>query len=226
MEEERVNMENRRCSLCIEEAFHLFTPPEKAAFMNLRCGHQIHTNCFLIHVYTRFQNVLTFDCPICEILPLDTPLVEWLFLNRRPVHTTHTDQDLWNTNEEFRNDIRALSKIQKESSKYLIEYKKETTTLKRDWKNTMYTTLEFVKDQRRIFKRRLFGLGVRKKAISSIRRITQERNRMLNKYPSLTWQSFRNLRNIPGAPKLKHYPRSLLWRYLPYNLFRFSTFSH
>jgi hypothetical protein len=221
-EEPPVLIEHRRCSLCptLQD-----TAPrvalERAPWMNLQCGHQVHTNCFIEYIYFSTRNLLRFECPICHAHALENTMVEWMVQNdnlhfARP----NTLDDLWNGNEEFRNDIRNLHKIQREESKYIQIHKNEVNQLKREWKEITYTSVQFLKDQKRIFKRSLYGLVGRRKGLRGINRMIAERRRLLNKYPNVSWSSFQGIRAVRGAPKLKIFSRTLGWKFMPYNLFR------
>ena len=189
--------------------------------MNLQCGHQLHTNCFIEYLYMGHGHLLRFECPVCHVHALENTMVEWLQENDT-IHFAQpeTVERLWNENNGFREDIRNLHKLQRGESSAIRTHKKELAQLMREWKETTYTSFQFLKEQKRIFKRRLFSLGGRKRAIRGANKILAERRKILNKYPSLSWISFRNVRAIAGAPKLTQYQRTLLWKLMPYGLFR------
>jgi len=221
-EEAAVVVEHRRCSFCptIQD-----TAPrvalDRAPWMNLQCGHQVHTNCFIEYLYFSTRTLLRFECPICHANALENTMIAWLVENDT-LHFTrpNTLNDLWDGNEEFRNDIRDLHKIQREEAKSISIHTNEVNQLKREWKEITYTSIQFLKEQKRIFKRRLFTLAGRRKAMRGINRMFAERRRLLNKYPNISWSSFQGIRAIRGAPKLKVFSRILSWKFMPYNLFR------
>lgn len=211
-----------RCHLCpIIQDDAPREPYERIPWMNLQCGHRIHTNCFLEKMYSEEISPIRFSCPICQEHALTNHMVVWLQTNaENNFHSPQSLQKFWEDSSEFREDIKNLSKIQRANSASIREHMKECTNIKREWNETIYASVEFIRLQRKEFTKRLQNLPSRTKAIRAINKIITTRRQLVAKYASFNWYDFSRIHRITGAPKLKKYPRFGRWLFSAQRLFR------
>ena len=209
------DIQTHRCHLC---PLTPDTAPrvllERAPWMELCCGHRIHTNCFLEKAYNDNIPLLRFACPICQEHALANDMINWI--RDHDVNGFHTPlqlQTLWDKDEDFRKDIKDMSKFQRNNSLIIKTHRGELAELRRQWKAAIYSSTEFIRLQKLEFIKRLKNLQSRKKAIQATNKIISKRRNLIAKYPSFTWYHFSMFHTIIGAPKMKkysHYHDSIL----------------
>jgi len=216
-------LDNNRCHICpLTEDNAPRTPVEITPWMNLQCGHRIHTNCFLEKLYNDDISPIRFSCPICQEHALTNHMITWLQAN--DFQNATRAETLWKENAEFRQDIQNLSKLQRQKSAIIHQHKRECRNIKREWNETIHPSLEFIRLKRKEFRKRLQSLPSRTNAIRAINAIIATRGNIVRKYPTFNWYDFLQLRRIPGVPKLKKYPRHGRWLlFSAENLFRGRT---
>ena len=185
------------------------TPPppqpeniETAPRMQFRCGHSIHTHCILYKLYTDDISSMRFSCPTCSERVIHEEGYQWLRNFRR-----HRDgvppnlENLWKTNEVFREDVKDLYKIQKEYRSVDNEYSKSLTVLKKEWRNTTDPYRNILKFEKQKITSKFKELPLRSKRNYLSGKMSLARDRICNTYDVGRYE-LHAISQIPGAPKI------------------------
>lgn len=126
------------CSIC-EEALNNLPCTE------LLCHHKYHTECFLTNVATGIHAFYNIQCVICHegLLPIDDEVEP-----NDPTNVHMTDAQIlamFDTNEQFRQDLKAYVKAAEASSKPRKVFQKLLTTKKNELKEFATPFLNQVK---------------------------------------------------------------------------------
>ena len=62
--------------------------------------------------------------------------------------------ELWQNNEVFREEVKAVVKCKREYSSAFTNFAKETAVLKREWAEATLASKSYLQEQRRIFSKR------------------------------------------------------------------------
>ena len=116
--------------------------------------------------------------------------------------------ELWQNNEVFREEVKAVVKCKREYSSAFTNFAKETAVLKREWAEATLASKSYLQEQRRIFSKRYTKLPSYSKVRYGTNKIKKMLHKLSNTY-DLGWRSLDALADIPGAPKinLKSYRR-------------------
>jgi hypothetical protein len=126
------------CSICEETLNNL-------PCTELLCHHKYHTECFLTNVATGIHSFHNIQCVICHegLLPIDDEVEP-----NDPATVHMSDAQMLNafdTNEQFRQDLKAYVKATEASSKPRKAFQKLITTKKNELKELATPLLNQVK---------------------------------------------------------------------------------
>ena len=239
--QEAQQTQENRCSLCPiqDEAGPQPETLDGEPWSNLKCGHQVHTQCLLTHCITnaiRTIDTLAFrrnipTCPECNEIMIREDVYlfyENLFFNhdenhrrRRVRPTIEIVKELWETNADFREDIKIYKKSITEYGKSFSLLQKELKVVKNNFLENIKSSSEFIKDQQRIAKHSYNRMGSKKGFMSALRKSSRLRTLLRNRYNISMWDIHEGLRNIKGAPKFQNRFRyNYPWRLKAINFFR------
>jgi len=125
---------------------------------------------------------------------------------------------LWRNNEEFRREILVYKKCMAKANTSRLKYRKDLRVVQHRFKQNILTSIELIKDQKRIAKeeyKRIESAKVYKRNAHHAERML----RGLRRRWDVDQWSLRNLNNIDGAPKISA-NRYYRWREKPSYLFR------
>ena len=227
-------MEEARCSLCTTIGaydFTEYTEQEEVPMSKLRCGHEVHTHCFINHL---FMQKVDAECKECNMKFLTDDATTYY----RQLHEYQAEEqydlarvnnennmnnriaNLWNDNEEFRTDIKAYRKLAGTANKFHKNFRKDLSEVHKKFKQNTLASVELIKEHQKITSTEYKSLD----SLKSYRKIGNKLNNtssaLSEKWGATVWQLRRSLNNVEGAPKMG---RSLLfykWRYTPKYLFR------
>ena len=216
-----------RCSLCPEEGQG---PPQpnlaEAAHADLRCGHQVHTHCLLNYVFSvrlRRAAAHTACCPTCDIPLVDGETVEYyenLYENdNRPQRLT-TVRELWETNAEFKNDIKRYKKTLGEYNKAYREFNKEARLVRTRFLQNVDTSVQLIRDQKRVSIQEFNRIASKRLFMAKSAAISRIRNQIRASYTVSFWDIVDGLREIEGAPKINRRSYYHSWRLRASSFFR------
>jgi hypothetical protein len=198
----------------------------EAPMSELRCGHQVHTECLIIEVCRQGRMGECADCHITmlqvDTIQVDTIQVDTIQVDTIQVDTIQVPQTvaaLWANNEEFRNDVKEYKKLNGKAGSTQRVYAKELSVVKNRFKQNILTSIEVIKDQQRQATAELNRLQSRKiyrKAGFAIRR---KLNHFRSKW-DVSSRTLRELNDIQGAPKISYKNMYYRWRCSPKYIFR------
>jgi hypothetical protein len=199
------NQNQNRCSMCNDEA------PEQdltdAAYSELRCGHRVHTYCLINQiVLVRLRHNMPNDitCNLCDIPLVDAETQEYYHTvhENRP-HRTTTVRELWETNENFRRDIKAYKKATTEYNKAFRAFNRDAKAVRTRYLQTVDPSVQFIKDQKRVATQEFNRIATKRAFLSKSASITRIRNIIRRNYTASFWDIVDGLREIQGAPKIR-----------------------
>ena len=218
--------ENHRCHLCPHPAdLNVLRPygenPQAAPWTTLRCLHRFHTHCFLSFVYDTDNHFTEMHCPQCPEPLLHAEVRQRILENRGhdgfDLNVRRRMDNLWATNEAFREDVKQLKILQKDALKHRRINNQEAVVLKREWRELVHPSVVYLQTQKKAFMRRLKALDTRAAAFRSFSKYERKRRQIRETYEAGVWD-LALLRNIPGAPKIMD--RIMSYRYSNYRDFR------
>jgi len=227
-------MEEGRCSLCTNIGgyeFTEYTTQEEVPMSKLRCGHEVHTHCFINHL---FMQKVDAECKECNTKFLTddastyyTQLQEYQAEEQYDQARTNNENNnnnritnLWNNNEEFRSDIKAFKKLVGAANKQLIIFRKDLKEVNRKFRQNTLAPVELIKEHQKISRAEYKSL----ETLKSYRKIGNKLNNASSaigeKWEATAWQIRRGLRDVEGAPKFGRTMLFYKWRYGPKYMFR------
>jgi len=186
--------------------------------MHLRCGHTIHTACFLHQAYLDNIQWFRVSCETCDTTLIGEEHIQLLQQIEYPRRDPTELVNLWNNNEAFREEVHNLVKDEKKVKPIMKQFKEEAAVLKREWKEAILTSKSYLREQKRIFIKRYTHLPSYRKLRNGLARINRLSRRILHTYDLRRW-SLDDLTNVPGAPKIKREFYRRLFRIRPMYVF-------
>jgi hypothetical protein len=202
----------QECILCpTAEQLTRYPPRTHNGYMELRCGHRVHTQCYLnVMMRHDIHSVMDTRCYICEQSVMEPQAITF-FQDLEQDNRMASVVDLWTNNPEFREDLKVIIKERAACIKRSIAYGKEAKELIKEYKEVVNIPLQTLKLYRKTYTTRLSSIPSRRKMIYHNSKYIKRLNEFCRKYK--TWTSrFRALRGMAGVPRL---PASLNipWKY-------------
>jgi hypothetical protein len=199
--------EQGRCSLCPTTQREIDRAPEApnleiATKSTLHCGHQVHTHCMIHELY---MERTTAACPECNLTIIPQANIDFYRLHLYQDYD-HDDRErvriinLWNTDESFRNDIKAYKKLLGKLNTVSLPYKRDVKVITNRFKQNTLASVALIKDQQRLAKadyKVLPSLKLYRKHLNVSERSFRD---IKNKWGTSRW-NLRYLNDIEGAPK-------------------------
>jgi len=224
-EEHQGQDQDHHCSLCPEE----HGPPQpnldEPAFSDLRCGHQVHTHClitFVLSMRLRRNAAHTATCAICEIPLVDGETIQYyenLYNDNERPQRRKTVKELWETNPEFKKDIKAYKKAMTEFNSSYRVFNKEARVIRTRFLENIDTSLQLIRDQKRVSTQEFKRIPSKRIFMSKTARLSRLKNQLRAIYGISLWDIADGLREIEGAPKIR---RNFFyaWKLRPASFFR------
>ena len=218
--------ETHHCDLCPHPAdLNVLRPYgenlQAAPWTTLKCLHRYHTHCFLAFIYDIDNHFTEMFCPQCRDPLLHTEVRQRIMQNRDhdayDLNVRRRVDNLWATNETFREDVKELKTLQLNALKQHRLTSRDGAVLKREWRELVHPSVVYLQTQKRTFLRRFRNLESRAPALRSYNKYERKRRQIRETYETGVWD-LALLRNIPGAPKIMD--RFMPYRYEHYRNFR------
>lgn len=214
-----------RCSHCPHPTDRFQGPPlpPNPPLTMFSCGHAVHTQCILIHMYNSNRNILRMSCLTCNE-PFISPEVQNHLQTFRDTAGDHIRNDvkrLWENNEVFREEVREVAKLDKDVKKKRMVVKKEVELLIKGWKDNtiMYKTI--LKNMRETYIRRFREIKGKREAGLAIGKARRAKRLICDTY-DIGFYELEGLNRIRGAPKIGSTSRRWRRQYMNTgSLFRF-----
>ena len=198
-----------RCSLCPEENGPPQPNMEDPAFSDLRCGHQVHTHClitFILSMRLRRNAAHTATCAICDIPLVDGQTIEYyenMYDGNEQPQRRRTVKELWETNGEFKKDIKAYKKAMTEFNSSYRVFNKEAKTIRTRFLQNIDTSIQLIKDQKRVSTQEFKRIQSRRIFMAKSTRLNRLKNQIRAIYGISLWDIADSLKEIEGAPKIR-----------------------
>jgi len=200
------------CILCPRaDEMARYPPRTNHGYMELRCGHKVHSQCYL-NMMMRYDihAVVSTRCYICDESVMEPQAIT--FFREMEQETRNASVvELWNTNPDFRTDLKALIKERSACVKLANVYGKEATEIIKEFKEVVNVPVQTVRLYRKTYTARIAAIQSRRKMIYYNSKYVKHLNEFCRKYK--TWTSrFRPLRGMAGVPRLPA-SMNLPWKY-------------
>lgn len=200
------------CILCPRSDETTRYPPRtNHGYMELRCGHKVHSQCYL-NMMMRYDihAVVSTRCYICDESVMEPQAIT--FFREMEQETRNASVvELWNTNPDFRTDLKALIKERSACVKLANVYGKEATEIIKEFKEVVNIPVQTVRLYRKTYTARIAAIQSRRKMIYYNSKYVKHLNEFCRKYK--IWTSrFRPLRGMAGVPRLPA-SMNLPWKY-------------
>jgi len=200
------------CILCPRaDEMARYPPRTNHGYMELRCGHKVHSQCYL-NMMMRYDihAVVSTRCYICDESVMEPQAIT--FFREMEQETRNASVvELWNTNPDFRTDLKALIKERSACVKLANVYGKEATEIIKEFKEVVNIPVQTVRLYRKTYTARIAAIQSRRKMIYYNSKYVKHLNEFCRKYK--TWTSrFRPLRGMAGVPRLPA-SMNLPWKY-------------
>jgi hypothetical protein len=143
-------------------------------------------------------------CSLCDIPLVDAETQEYYhnIHENRPYRST-TVRELWETNENFRRDIKAYKKATTEYNKAFRAFNRDAKAVRTRYLQTVDPSVQFIKDQKRVATQEFNRIATKRAFMSKSAAITRIRNIIRRNYTVSFWDIVDGLREIEGAPKIR-----------------------
>ena len=196
---------DNRCAYCPHQADINPAPRETSEnppFTQFRCGHRVHTHCFLLHLHISDAWLGRITCPECDQRIMNDDAVQFIRHRREDnPDRPNSVQNLWKDNEVFREEVREAVKVQREANLEWKKFTKSVGDLKKEWiqKTSPYKTI--LKNMRAEFANRYKQIPGRVRASMLIAKAQRMKRRIRDTY-DLGYYELERLNRIKGAPKI------------------------
>ena len=221
MTERALTLYNEACSrvdipqVCIQcprdEEVTRYPPRSHQGYMELRCGHKVHTQCYL-NTMMRYDihAVISTRCYICDESAMEPQAITF-FREAEDEDRRASVIDLWRNNPEFRTDLKALIKQRAGCIKLSNVYSKEAKGILSEFKEAIDIPVQTVKMFKKTYTARITAITSRRRMIYYNNKYIKNLNEFCRKYK--TWTSrFRPLRGMEGVPRIP-VSMNLPWKY-------------
>ena len=221
--QENQNQTQHRCSMCPEEGEGIPQPDlAEAAHSDLRCGHQVHTHCLINMIITmrlRHHAPIDMACEQCQVPIIDADTLEFFNGNERNPRRTNTVRELWETNEQFKKDIKAYKKATTEYNKAYRAFNRDARVVRTRYLQTIDPSIQFIRDQKRVATQEFNRIATKRAFLSKGAILTRIKNTIRRNYTASFWDIVDGLREIQGAPNIRRLVY-YSWRLRPTSFFR------
>ena len=212
------------CSMCPEEGEGIIPQPDltEAAHSDLRCGHQVHTHCLINMIITmrlRHHAPIDMACEQCQVPIIDADILEFFNVHERNHRRTNTVRELWETNEQFKKDIKAYKKATTEYNKAYRAFNRDARVVRTRYLQTIDPSIQFIRDQKRVASQEYNRIATKRAFLSKGAILTRIKNTIRRNYTASFWDIVDGLREIEGAPKIRRLVY-YSWRLRPTSFFR------
>lgn len=198
------------CMLCPRlDKIALYPPQsEHTCHMQFRCGHSVHTQCFLNFSYHADVLANSLKCPHCSTSLMEDSAITFF----RQMNTRRTQVqivDLWNNNPAFRDSFRKICRERRIVSKAHTESARETRPIVREFKESIDIPVKTMLVIKKEYSAKIKALTSRRRFLSLGSRYMRNLSEFTKKY-GIWSDQLEPLRGVKGVPR---FPRRMR---LPY----------
>lgn len=198
-------MAQERCSLCPHEADLNPAPPleDNPPFTHFRCGHRVHTQCFIVQLSIHLDWFGRVSCPDCAQRVLNDGVLNYLrdYRDYDAGGRVNTVANLWETNEVFREQVREAAKLERDAAKKRRVVKLQVDALKKEWKEKTDGYRTILKNMRDSYIRRFREIQGRREMALATGKARRMKTIIRQTY-DLGYYELERINRIRGAPKI------------------------
>jgi len=173
---------------------------ENKARMEFRCGHSVHSQCYINNLVQQELLAWATDCLICNTSILDEDAKRF-----HRVHDILTPRasavDLWENTPSFRTDLKILCKQRSETLKLYKSATKEIRTLLDGYKSSINVSAQTISLYKKEYSKKITKLQARRQMLRSVTKYNKYLSDFTKKY-NLWSSGLRVLIGRKGVPRL------------------------
>jgi hypothetical protein len=207
---EEVILENEfDCLLCgIQRRNNRLYPPQieitaTTPKIQLQCGHIFHTHCFIKQLMFSEMEAVDQHCPheTCNEQIVGEETIRFYRGNRNRYDGARNLIQLWNTNEEFRAELKEVFRLRSIYINAQKMYSPKRKLILGRYKEIVKPFVEAIRYERKEFSTDLYSLPEAKKSFRAATKYHKYLSAFLHKYH--IWSGdLRVLRGIKGTPRI------------------------
>lgn len=208
------------CCICVQnERMHQNPCPGRQSAFQVPCGHQVHFLCLFAE---STSNDFIGQCPICNVPFFPIEQIAWVvnyidnndrefddeqpqrtFIGPLPRPQRKTIQDVWNSEPQFRKEVKTLRDIGLKFGKAKREFIKETSELRKKFANETKYMIDYLKDIKNKYRKQFTQIKARRSVIAYKTLYFRRQREILAKYQLDHYSSLKDLNTIPRTPHMK-----------------------
>ena len=188
------------CALCpnLDDERHPLKS-ENNGCMELRCGHHVHTQCYLNMIMKDDILISTTRCHICDASIMDESAIT--FFRRRTDPVRGSVVNLWRNNATFRTEFQELCKQRAACMKICKETHKEIRKIVREYRTAVDVSVKTILLYKKEYSKRIVQVKSRRSMLYQLSKYSKNLTSFTKRYDLWT-SSFRALRGLPGVPRI------------------------
>lgn len=164
----------------------------------------------------------TGTCAICDIPLVDAETIayyEGMYDDTERPQRRKTVKELWDTNAEFKKDIKAYKKAMTEFNVSYRAFNKEAKVIRTRFLQNVDTSVQFIRDQKRVSTQEFKRIPSKRVFMAKSNKLTRLKNQLRAIYGISLWDIADGLKEIEGAPKIRR-TFYYSWKVRPNSFFR------
>ena len=161
-------------------------------------------------------------CAICEIPLVDAETITYyenLYDDNEQPQRRKTVKELWETNPEFKKDIKAYKKAMTEFNVSYRAFNKEAKVIRTRFLQNIDTSVQLIRDQKRVSTQEFKRIPSKRVFMTKSNKLTRLKNQLRAIYGMSLWDIADALKEIEGAPKIRR-TFYYSWKVRPNSFFR------
>jgi hypothetical protein len=218
-EQPQPQQDNPFCCICVQNERMQQNPcPGRQSSFEVPCGHHVHFLCLFAESTI---NDFIGQCPICNVPFFPIEQVAWVvnyldrfdtdndteedehFIGPRQRPSQKTIQEVWNSEPQFRKEVKALKQVQVKFGKARREFKKEHSDLRKKFNEETKHSVDYLKDVKSKYTKLYTQNKNRRSALAYKALFFRRQRDILQKYGLGHLKNMNGLRDIRYAPRIK-----------------------
>lgn len=177
-----------------------FPKSPSLGFMELRCGHRVHTQCYVNRLAQNDITSLRTRCGICDTTILEQSAIDYFrgtMHNARDVSVVK----LWETNPTFRTELNELRKKRSKCVAFSKEVYSELKVYKEEFTRLTSISVETLRMYKKDFMKKMNAVKNRRAMVYQISSYSRKLREFCKRHK--IWAgSLRQLRTVNGGPRI------------------------
>jgi hypothetical protein len=201
------------CALCSQKSADTdqCPPSRHTGYMPMRCGHRLHTQCYLNMLTDIDITTLTSRCPVCDVHVLEESAIHY-YRTRRDGRENTSVVGLWEQNDVFRTELKLLCKKRSKCIKLCTETYRPMIDIKKEYEQITDVSLQTIRMYKKEYMKKISAIETRRSMISKNSRYSKDLMAFCKKY-SIWPGQLRTLARIQGTPRTVRGNMQIPWKY-------------